>query len=119
MIVITGERGTGKTHRLIEEAAKSGAYIVVKSRDLASWTAEQARGMGKQIPFPITFDELLTGRASYGRGMRYHILIDDVDLLLHALCLDIPIDGIAISTEADHYEHLHRPEGGVPTGDTP
>jgi hypothetical protein len=115
MKVIAGDRGTGKTVALIRESAKTGAYIVVAHQRLASWTAEKAREMGLKIPFPITFDEFLDGRSTYGRGMEYHVLIDDVNLLLLRLARSIPIDGFSVNAAAEHYVHLTA--AGVIHGD--
>lgn len=109
--VITGERGTGKTLKLIQESAKTGAYIVCSHRHLAEWTSQKAKDWGYKIPFPITFDEFL--RDSFGRGLRQpiHLLIDDAHLLLYQLTRDnVVIDTITVNTVDERYEHLTMPE---------
>jgi hypothetical protein len=106
MKIITGDKGTGKTVALIQESAKTKAYIVVSDRHHAAWVERKAHEMGLKIPFPLTYDEFLDGRANYGRGMKYAVLIDDVNLLLLYLARSIPIDGFSVTISPKDNIHL-------------
>lgn len=108
MKVITGDRGTGKTTMLIEESAKTGAYIVVAHRRLARFVSDMARGKNLRIPYPITFDEFLSGLPGRASGRDFHVLIDDVNLLLDHLARWMPIDGITVYTDPNSYFHLEK-----------
>lgn len=79
MILILRERCGGKTHEAIKIAAKENAYMVVHSKAFATHIFQEAKRIGLDIPFPITFKELITGH--YGPGVE-RIVIDDLDLLL-------------------------------------
>lgn len=96
MKVISRPRGAGKTTALVEMSAQTGSYIVTKDHHTARYTADLAKKMGLQIPFPLTFKEFLDHRwSSRIKGF----LLDDVDLLLlHILSHDAPIEAMTIST---------------------
>jgi hypothetical protein len=72
--------GGGKTTELIKRSAESFAYIVVATRKDATRVFHQAKDMGLDIPFPLTFAEFLN-REYYRPGIR-GVLIDDLDLLV-------------------------------------
>jgi len=96
MKVISRGRGAGKTTALVEMSAQTGSYIVTKDHHTARYTADLAKKMGLQIPFPLTFKEFLDHRwSSRIKGF----LLDDVELLLlHILSHDAPIEAMTIST---------------------
>lgn len=58
MKIIKRGRREGKTTEIIKVAAKNFSYIVCLSQEEASRVAQEARNMGLDIPFPLTFDEL-------------------------------------------------------------
>lgn len=80
METITGGRQTGKTTKAIEIAAEKFAYIVCRSQPDAFRIAERAREMGLDIPFPITYDEVLQGRAR-STGIQGYVYDDARDFL--------------------------------------
>ena len=50
-LCIIGERGSGKTGKLIELAEKHNCYIVVRDHPTVERVAEKARREGRKIPF--------------------------------------------------------------------
>lgn len=79
-ICVIGGKGTGKTEKLIELAAKDFSYIVVRNKVVARSITGRARKMGVNIPFPLTYEEFIKGKFC-GRGIN-GFMIDDVDALL-------------------------------------
>lgn len=53
-------RQTGKTTKLIEISSETGMTIVTNNYSQRNFIMEQAIRMGKQIPKPITYSELLS-----------------------------------------------------------
>jgi hypothetical protein len=100
MKIISRPRGTGKTEMLIRMAAERFLYIVVASQERAYKLAAQARDMGLDIPFPITFGELLD-RHLHGPGMREGVLIDQADHLVEHLGMRAGVDIIACTVDAE------------------
>lgn len=91
MRMIVSPRGAGKTTEAIKIAAENFAYIVCHSLDEAYRVAQQARAEGLDIPFPLTFDEFVTGAfCRGGRGVRA-IIVDNVDMLLALLAQGVPV----------------------------
>lgn len=88
MKITISEKGTGKTTNLIkrcfEENQKPNnlTYIVCASRQDVEYVAKMAKKLNINIPFPMSFRELL--RHS-GRGYIRNILIDDFDLCLRQI----------------------------------
>lgn len=97
MRIISRPRGGGKTTELIRISAENFSYIVVDSRRRAAAVFHQAKDMGLDIPFPITYDELINGDF-YGKGIAA-FLIDDIDQLVQRLARGVPVRAITI-TEA-------------------
>lgn len=84
MEIIYKGRQQGKTAELIKRSAKTGAYIVVPSRNHALNVVRQAQEMGyENMPFPITIEEVIR----YGFRGTYikKVLVDDVDLIIQQL----------------------------------
>ena len=95
MKIIYGGRGSGKTTRLIEESAKDEGYIVCITKRACSRVFSQAQKLELDIPFPITYDELIKGQF-YGKGIKgFHI--DNVEYLLKHICRRVPLKTITFT----------------------
>ena len=103
-VCIIGGKGTGKTERLIELAAKDFCYIVVRSESVARQIAERAKKKGIDIPFPLTYIQFIRGNF-YGRGIRCFV-IDDVDALLWYLARGVRVK--AFSLDASSVKLLYK-----------
>ena len=98
MNVVIGERCSGKTTRLIERSAKEGIYILAPTKNMARCIVDQAKGMGLEIPYPITVGEYLRGNKFQGSSIRRDgLLIDDLDMVLHQLFGGIPIREVTLT----------------------
>jgi len=80
MNVFIGGRQSGKTTKAIEWAAENDATIVCHSKQSADYILHHAEKLGLKIQTPITFDELLGGRAVAGTNRP--LIYDNVDMLL-------------------------------------
>ncbi len=100
-------RRMGKTTKAIEQAAMSGAYIVVATRQDAQRVAKQAKEMECNIRFPVTFDELLSGKMK-GSFVR-NIVIDDGDRLIQRVCSGLMVEMVTWNGRSSEnpYEHPH------------
>jgi len=96
MKIVVSSRGMGKTTLCILESAASGAHIVCANHAEAYRIAEQAKEMGKEIPFPLTYDEFIRGEYS-GKGVR-GLLIDNADRLLQYMA-KVPIQTVILGTD--------------------
>jgi len=100
MKVIYRPREAGKTTELIKLAAADEKgdckYIVCATQADCTRIAEQAKEMGVNIWYPITFLEFLSG-LYYGRNIK-SFLIDDVDRLLLRLSR-VPIEAITLTKD--------------------
>lgn len=97
MHVIHKERNAGKTTELIALASDEGGYIVCHSHKEAHRISRVAEISGKQIPFPITYDEYLRG-SFCGRNIKA-FYIDNVDLLLARIAKGVPVKAISINDD--------------------
>lgn len=95
--VIVGGRAFGKTKRCIELASEKWAYIVCPSHKDARRIADMARDMEKDIPFPITLQELVSGQ--FHRTNIKGFVVDDVDRMLALLARGVPILGVSLNRE--------------------
>lgn len=89
MNLIIGGRGSGKTTYLIEESSKTGYYIIVRDKRVASQVFNMALKMKKNIPFPITYEEFIREQY-YGKRID-GFLLDDVLSFLQSLSGRVPI----------------------------
>lgn len=98
MKVIASGRQTGKTTKLVEESAETGAVIVT----IDSWTRKYVESLAKslslKIPMPITYNEFLSGSAFHSGRTIPAVLIDDFEQLL-ARFTSTPINTITTSVE--------------------
>lgn len=74
-------RQSGKTQRMIEESAKSGAYIVCHNIQSVAYVAARAKEMGLKIPFPLTYSEVQRGQYSSS----IELLIDNAEIFIQDL----------------------------------
>jgi hypothetical protein len=88
---------TEKTTELIEIASQEGGYIVCHNREEAYRISKTAEEIGKQIPFPITYDEYLNG-SFCGKNIKA-FYIDNVDLLLSRIAKGVPVNAISVNKE--------------------
>ena len=77
MTILTGNY---KTTKLIDISEKTGFYIVCMGQGEASRIHSISVEKGKNIPFPLTFDEFLSYQYS-PRGVK-GVLIDNVGMLI-------------------------------------
>ncbi len=97
MKVIHKPRQTGKTTELIKIASQEGGYIVCHSRGEAYRISKTAEEIGKQILFPITYDEYLNG--SYrGKNIKA-FYIDNVEFLLSIIARGVPVKAVSVNKE--------------------
>lgn len=99
MVVIASGRQTGRTTKLIKacaEAEQRGevSYIVCHSHPEAYRIAGQAKKMGLNIGFPITYDEFLKRQYS----PHVNLYIDNVDMLVRYMST-APIKAITVTTK--------------------
>lgn len=95
MEVIYKKSGEGKTTELIKRCAENGGYIVSATQARAMFVFQFAKSLGYNIPFPITFDELMHGRY-LGKGVR-KIYIDDALELIQAIAKGLEVEAVAIN----------------------
>lgn len=105
MKLIIGARRAGKTTRLIRESAEKSYYIVCDSEREARLISEQARSLGLDIPFPLTYREFVEGRYNV-RGIK-GFLIDELEFLLQFLSPRVPIASVVITPSS--VEHVSIP----------
>jgi len=88
MEIIVTKRYQGKTTKLINMSAESGAYIVCMNQKEASRIASIAQEQKKNIPFPITYSEFKNNEY-YPKGIK-GFLIDNADYFLQSMT-SVPI----------------------------
>lgn len=106
MQIILRPRQMGKTTELIRMSAETFAYIIVRSKNDATRIFHQAKEVGLDIPFPLTFQEFISGEY-FGKNIK-GFLIDNADDLLQSLSKGVPVQ--AISVTGSHLT-LHAPDG--------
>ena len=98
MKTIVGKRGTGKTTRLIEEAAAAGLTIVCSNFQMCMFIEQLARKKGLLLNRPITYDTLLRGEL---KGFdRTKVAIDDADQLFRRM-IQRECDPVLVTFNAD------------------
>lgn len=90
-------RGKGKTTELIKISAETGCYIVCRSPSEASRIQLTATQIGLRIPFPITYEEFITGQY-FGKGIK-GFLIDDLDKLINEISAVVPVYAVTMTDE--------------------
>jgi hypothetical protein len=99
MKIITGARRTGKTTKLVMNAAKTRSQIVCMDHQSVAHTRSLIDILGLRgfLPVPITFHELLEGKLE-GTDKK-NISIDDSQAFLQRILGNIKIDAVAIEGE--------------------
>ncbi|MDV3880746.1 hypothetical protein BAS06_09335 [Elizabethkingia miricola] len=105
MIVIHDTIGSGKTTKLIQLSAETGAIIVTINLKSADRIERMAKELLKAIPQPITYTEFINGNY-YAPGVR-GLLFDDIDLFLIS-CAKVPV--FAMTVNKDHSLPEYRNE---------
>ena len=95
MNILYGGRASGKTTELIKRSAEDGGHIVCISTRACRCVFEQAKEMKLNIPFPITYDELVDGEIFPGRAKSFHI--DNVEYLLRHICRGVQLKTITFT----------------------
>jgi len=85
MEIIYGGRGSGKTTKLIQESATTGAVIVCHSQWYIGTILDMAKRSKLEIPVPITYQDLISQRW-LGKKIG-SFLIDDVDMFIEYVAL--------------------------------
>ncbi len=81
MDIIIGQRGSGRTMKLIEACSKDkGSVIVCPTSHMAKWTSDLAKQLGYDIAEPISFDTFCKGRVQGKKIPKYYF--DNLDLSL-------------------------------------
>ncbi len=104
-LIIESQRG-GKTTKLIDKSAETGAYIVCHNMQEADRVFSAALKMGKNIPHPISADEFLKGQY-YAKGVK-SLLIDNADLFIQSIS-KVPIDAISLTWRPKRIETKDNP----------
>lgn len=96
MKVIATGRQRGKTTEMIKLAAAEFLYIVVPTTKRAEQVFHEARGMGLDIPFPLTWHEFAQRR--YHPPGTNGFLIDDLDVCVQAMT-PLPVKAISVTVD--------------------
>ena len=99
MKIILEPRRSGKTTKLINMSAETGAYIVCHTKADTDRVWDIAQKMGKNIPYPISASDFLS-RRYHPEGVR-SLLIDNADLILQAIS-QVPIDAISLTYSSEY-----------------
>jgi hypothetical protein len=100
-------RQRGKTTWAIMQAAHYNAYLVVPNQNAAYAAVEQAKSMGLDIRFPMTFAEFLDGRKSSGMVHDIGFVIDNIDLLIQHMTFHQPIFAMTMTGFGDISNAVH------------
>ena len=117
MHIILGERCSGKTTRLIEKSAETGAVIVAVTVGACDCIKHQAAMMKLEIPNPISARQLVKLRHDSMNGnalnvillndiQKRGILIDDAELVLSVILNDWNIHEMTLSDTSVNVEVL-------------
>jgi hypothetical protein len=94
MEVYAKPRQRGKTTDLIKLAAEEFLYIVCIDRTEVRRVADEAREMGLDIPFPLTWHEFASG-LYHGHGIQGFV-IDNLDLCIQQVT-PAPIRAVSLT----------------------
>lgn len=97
MISIIKPRRSGKTSELIKISYDKWYYIACKDKNECDRVFRMAKELGYDIPFPITFSDILSYRINEVNTKG--ILIENVDMFLMAACPNPPIKGFSFSPD--------------------
>ena len=88
MDIYIGERQSGKTRKLIEESAKTGAIIATFSKGSCDYIKLQAYEMGLRIPEPIRYSELIDRAFYMVDREKESYLLDEAQKFLYLFNID-------------------------------
>ena len=104
---IIGARGSGKTTKLIKQAAKENSVIMTTTNRQAENVRKQADELGLTVL--VTSVENIISSDGINRGsvlavlmQKNGILIDDADLVLTRILSGVTIKGISLTDDDDH-----------------
>lgn len=81
MIKIIGERGSGKTTKILEAASKNGFVVVEPNLKMAEYVSRMARDKGYDLRIISAYDFLFYKNTD--RSTQY--VVDELDLFLSAI----------------------------------
>lgn len=105
MKTIIGGRQSGKTTKLIEMAAETGATIVTANSHMADYIKVLTHKMGKDIKDPICITKIINTKGSdlnsvFNRSLvAEHLLIDEAQIVLEQILKYYCIDAITVNIE--------------------
>ena len=110
MEIIVGDKGSGKTHKLIalckkmnEEAGINNTVIVAKDRKDARRISDMADKMGyRSLPFPVILDDVRQIRPTYYK----RLLIDDIDYIMQQVLGSWELAGFTLTYPEDKNDLL-------------
>lgn len=85
MIIYTGERGSGKTTKLVEEAARIGATIVSPSEKSAWYVEREAFLNKKKIPHPMSVADFIDNLQNRRFSKTRKFVVDELQVFLSAM----------------------------------
>lgn len=89
--IIIGSRGSGKTTELFKRSAEENIYILTGTKHQANCLFGQARELGYDIPFPVSWEEFVRGDLDGTSIQEDGVLIDEASHLLSRALRGIPI----------------------------
>lgn len=92
--IIVGSRGSGKSTELIKMSAETGLYILTGTKSQAEYLFNQARELGLNIPFPVTWEDYVKGRLQGTYIQKDGVLIDEASHILSRALQGIPIKAV-------------------------
>lgn len=92
--LIVGSRRSGKTTELIKRAATDNLYILTGTTAQARYIFDQAKEMGYDIPFPVTWEDFQRTEFRGSSIKRDGLLIDELEHVLCRVFKHIPIKGV-------------------------
>lgn len=97
MEIICRPRRAGKTTKLINKAADEFLYIVCHSREEANRVAAHARVIGRDIPHPLTMDELI--KHSFNKEGIKGFLFDNGEAFFQRFAGSVPVKAVTFTDD--------------------
>lgn len=96
--LIVGSRRSGKTTALIEKAATDNLYILTGTKAQARHILDQAKRMGYDIPFPVTWEDFQRTEFRGSSIQRDGLLVDELEHVMCRMFRNIPIKAATWTT---------------------
>lgn len=108
-VLITGTSGSGKTVEILKRISeRKRGYMVCMNRDEVDRVMRTIRGLGIDVPMPITFDQVMR-RDFNSRGVR-ELWFDNLDILVSRLLAEklagCPIAGVSLGCASDWFSEI-------------